>query len=627
MLTELRNASKGWLIVIVGAVILSMGFFGIQDVFTGRTDTALARYKNALVRPQDFDRQFQAAVQRAQIESNGAFTLTEAVATGMHREILEGLMTRATLSAQAEDLGLTASDQMLADEIQSTEAFQSPVSGEFNRQQYIELLSQNGFTPTAYEAAVREELTWRPLVDAVALGQPQPRVMAETLWARQSETRAISYFAVTPTMAGEPPEPTDEELRAFHQDNAAQFSTPEFKAVTLMIVKRSDVADQVEVDEDLLLKDYEFRQTEFQQPERRSFRRLGFDSAQAAADARAALAAGETTFEALAEARGFELSNLTQTDIAREDVIDQSIAEAVFTLADGALSEPLSGDFGWNLVEVTSVTPAQVTPFSDVRGQIEEEFFNEQADNVIFELTSTFDEERDFGAELADAADTAGLPVRVVSAIDVNGFDAEGALVTALPQGLRQGIAALAAGEETDVVTTPSGETFAARVDAVTPAALKPFEEVETQVRAAWSGDWLRGRLREIGSDVVSRTEGGEALADIAAEFGGAVATQELTAQFSDAVISPSLVNQVFNQPVGSVVRAASPAGDVMAVAEVTGVDRSEPTEDMLTLYQQSGASMINNELTEAFITTLRADADWRVNERMLNQLVPGAGN
>ena len=98
-----------------------------------------------------------------------------------------------------------------------------------------------------------------------------PKALADRLFAYRNEFRTAEVLMV-PTAAMKPPEPTAEQLAAFHKANAAKYTAPEYRTVTLVLVRPEDAAARVEVTEKALEDSYAARKAEFTTPETRALR-------------------------------------------------------------------------------------------------------------------------------------------------------------------------------------------------------------------------------------------------------------------------------------------------------------------------------------------------------------------
>ncbi len=96
---------------------------------------------------------YQTELQRIQRQAKRAITNDEAKRFGLDRQVLSRLISDAALNQQADALGLTVSDDQIAQAITSDPAFKG-AGGQFDRTLFEELLRDNGLTEKSF---VREQ--------------------------------------------------------------------------------------------------------------------------------------------------------------------------------------------------------------------------------------------------------------------------------------------------------------------------------------------------------------------------------------------------------------------------------------------------------------------------------------
>ena len=233
--------------------------------------------------------------------------------------MLQGLVTRAALDNEAARVGLSVGDAVVAAEIKAIDAFKG-VSGTFDRETYRFALERTNQTEADFETDMRRDITRSLLQGTVAGGFSAPDALTDTLYKWVAERRGFSMIRlgeadlVTPV-----PDPTEDELRAFHTANIARFTAPEAKRITFAALLPEEIAADQPVDDAVLQQLYQSRIAEFVIPERRIVERLVYPDQAAADAARAELDAG-TTFDALVTARGLTLDAIDLGDVTREDL-------------------------------------------------------------------------------------------------------------------------------------------------------------------------------------------------------------------------------------------------------------------------------------------------------------------
>jgi peptidyl-prolyl cis-trans isomerase D len=199
-----------------------------------------------------------------------------------------------------------------------------------------------------------------------------------------------------------------------------------------------------------------------------------------------------------------------------------------------------------------------------------------------------FEAARDSGASVAEAARSAGLEVTAVAGIDQANRNPEGALVGLPPPLLRAAFAA-EQGEVSDRIALGSTEAWVA-VDRITPATLRPLDEVRADVVSGWTAQKRQQRLQALGQSVVQAIANGQTLPEAARanRMSVVASSQELqrsafaaaNPQGLAARIPPDLAQEIFAARQGGVVSAVNPEAEAVWVAIVEEIRRTDPASN-----------------------------------------------
>ncbi|MEM7613800.1 MAG: SurA N-terminal domain-containing protein, partial [Pseudomonadota bacterium] len=334
MLNIFRSSgkSKGMSIVVwilLGLLIIGLTGFGLGGAVSGLAGASVARVGGQTVETEDFVRQLDQQRNVFAQQTRQAITMSQAQLFGLDQQVLSQMVTRAALDDQVDQLGLSAGDDIVRDQLMSTGQFQG-VNGNFDQAGYEFFLRQNGLTPSEYEDQLRRDAARTLLEVAVAGGVEMPPEFAETLLTNLAEERRFSVLRLTPEhLESAVPDPSDADLRAYYDANPEEFTTPETRIVAYISMTPEQMADTVEITDEQVAALYDSRAEVYAQPERRIVDVLGFGSEAEAAEALAAITAGEQSFDDLVEARGLAVRDITLGPIT-PDALGTAAREVVF---------------------------------------------------------------------------------------------------------------------------------------------------------------------------------------------------------------------------------------------------------------------------------------------------------
>ena len=595
--------------IIVGVVLLGLAGFGTGGLSGNIRTIGTVGDKDVSV--QEYQRALNEQIRALSAQFGQQITFQQAQAFGIDQVALQQVVLLRTLDNETDDLGISIGDERLFARLQEIPAFQG--GNGFNRDTYRLALQQAGQSTTEFETSLREETARNLLQAAVLSGVPTPDAYAEALARYIGENRALTWAVVDADDLTAPlPGPTEEDQRAFYEANPDLFTAPEAREITYVWLTPNMILDQMEVPDAAVQALYEDRSAEFIQPERRLVERLVYVDAARADDAAARLAAGEVTFEELVAERGLELSDVDQGDVAREEL--GAAADAVFSAEPGEVVGPFNTSFGPALFRMNAVLQAQETTFEEAAPELRDELASDAARNFINANADSIVDLMAGGAAMEDLAERTEMELGTIS-WTTDSFDDIAAY-----DEFREAAATVSEGEFPELRDLSDGGVFALRLDGITPPALRPFEEVQDEVIAAWSEQKQReavlARAEEIAADILPLTS---------------LDTLGLTAIIEERVTRRSFIEgtppdfneTVFDMAVGDV--RVLPADDRALIVRLDDIQDPDMNDDSITAQRESiantAASGIAQDLFEAYASTLQANTDVNLNQQTINAI------
>jgi peptidyl-prolyl cis-trans isomerase D len=607
MLQALRSTVGSWIVKILFVLlILSFGVWGIGDIFRGRTDTTAAEVGDAKISTVELDNAFRQEVNRLRQMLGGQIDAEQAKALGLVNQTLDQLIQRHLLTQAADDAGLRVGDPLVLGQLRAEPAFRNDL-GQFDPEQFRRVLAANQLTEDGYVQLLRTEIKRTQLVGAVAAGAQAPGPLVEDLFRRQAERRIAETVLVPNAAMGDVGTPDDAALTAFHQEKAVRFTAPEFRKLTVGKLTVDDIAKDITVSDEDLHAAYDARAAEFQTPERRTVDQVLVADEAAARKIESSLAQGQSLEEAAAAA-GAEV--LTLNSLTREDLLPE-LTEPVFSLQQGGISAPVQSPLGWHVVRVSGIEPGSTQVFEQVRDTVLADVKRDRAMDTVFESANKVEDALAGGASIEDVAQRFGLRLIEVPAIDANGRKPDGGVVEGLPaaQQVAQAAFGLQQGAATTLTETPDGDYFIARVDAITPATLRPLDSIRAEVVAAWQADQRAQRATKTAGEIEERLKAGSTPQDIAASVPGTVAgvTPALTrAGRETGGLPPGLVQRLFEMKQGEVATAPTQDGQIVVrLKEIQSVDPST-ADAQVAQVRQGVQQAIAGDLLAQFTEALR---------------------
>ena len=629
MLRNMRKAGqtvvgKAIATIFFGALIVSFAIWGIGDIFRATPASTVAEVGDTTITVDQTRNAYTNELQRLGRQFRTVISPEQARAFGLDQQVINNLVTDAVLAEKAREMGLSVSDQLVAASIVNNPAFKG-ADGQFNRAIFDQALRNINLSEAGFVQEQRSAMARLHLAEAIAGDINVPLTAKEALHRYATERRASAYLLLTAAMAGDIPAPTAEQLQSFFNERKSTFRAPEYRAVTAMALDAAALAKPDTVSEADARQRYEQQKAKYGSPERRTIQQITFPS-QAEAEAAAAKIREGATFEAVAAERNVSPQDLELGTFTKAEMLDQAVAEAAFSLEQGATSAPIAGRFGPVLLRVTQIQPEAVRPFEEVAAELRQEVATERAQGQIERIHDEIEDLRAGAKPLADIAREKGLTLVQVPAVDANGLDKAGN-----PVNMHEKDAVVKAafasdiGVDNEALRTGTGYVWY-DVTGIEPSREKNLDEVRDQVASQWREDQVAQRLSEKARGLTERLDKGEAIEAVAQEAGATVKTAtDLARNAAKDDLTAEAVNRIFAVPVGKAGHAANGA-DARAVFKVT----SATVPPLVTSTQQAQntenqlRTAIGDDLINQYIAQVRQDLGVTINQQALRQATGG---
>jgi peptidyl-prolyl cis-trans isomerase D len=621
MLTGIRNTfAKGImrivLVLLMSILVGSFAIWGIGDIFRGGTSTTLANVGGTQISVQTFQTMYNREVQNLGRMLQRGVTPEQARAFRIDERVLSQLVTDATLDERGRQLGLGIDDDTIRNRIVTSPSFRGP-TGQFDRNAFVELLRQNGFTEQSYIDYERRLAVRQQIAGAISDKVPTPQVLIDALSRFQAETRKAQYLVVGARAAGDVGAPDAGTLQAFYEGRRAQFRAPEFRKLVLLTLSPDEQAAFAQV----LPAQIETEVTRLREAaEKRTVQQITFPTPEEATAAAERLKGG-LTFEALATERNISAADLTIGTFGRSEMTDPAVRDAVFALAEGDVSAPVRGAFGTVLVKVTK---AEAFNVEAAREQARQTIARDMGRTAVNEFYDKIERERSTGLPLADIATKVGLTTTVVDAVDTQGRDTTGAQLNLVgaSEFLAPAFRAEVGLENDPAQIRQAGIFIWYEVAAITPARDRTLDEVKDAVEASWREQEVKTRIGRVATDLTDAVRGGKTLAEAGQALGLEVkTTNALTRTATDGDWGSAAIQVLFATAKDRAANAAAADGIdhiVFVTTEITvpeGAVLDARTRGQLT-------QSVEDDVLGQFISQLQKDFGSNVNRVLLRRAI-----
>ncbi len=524
MLEAIRKHAHGWLAkVILGLIAVTFALFGIESYMSGdRSGGIVAEVGKVGISRDEFTREIQGQTDRMRDALGPAFDPTVAETADFRSKVLDSLIERKVLLQGAQALGILTPDAYVASVLTQIPSFQE--DGKFSQQRYEAVLRQNGRTPAAFENELRQSFMLDIMSSPVVHANFTSATSMDQLARWVAQQREVSWADLPATMVAAQVKVETAEIEREYKAKQAEFTDPEQIRVEYVELDAAAVAARIEVSEQAVAEFYAANPARFGLPEQRSASHI-LIAVDQAADPAARAKAKAKAVELLATvqkspARFGELARTESQDpgSAAQDgslgsfgrgMMVKPFEDAVFAMKPNEIRGLVESDFGYHIIRLDGIQPAQTAPLQEARGAIVQELRKQQAQKQFADLAENFGNLVYENADsLQPAATAVGVNVRqsdwMSAKVAPPPFD-HAALADALfsPESVRSR-------QNTEAFEVRPGVLVAARVIEHRPARLRPLSEVAATIEARLRTEQSARLLAEAGASRLKGLKGGE---------------------------------------------------------------------------------------------------------------------
>lgn len=412
--------------IVLVLVTLPFALWGISSYRQAASTDALATVDGVKITQQEFDNAARNYQERMRQLTHGNFDASIFDKPEIKQSILESLVDQKLMAVKARSAGLILSDAQLAGVIEGFEAFQN--DGKFDKQQYRAVLRSQNMTPAIFESRVRNELAVRQLTETYTQNGYASNTVADNLIRLNEQQRVVSVAQLSSAPYLKRAKVDKAAVSKYYENNQQEFHTPERARVEYVMLSTDALQQQIRIDEKEIEQYYKDHQADFGEPEQRRAAHILISVPAKASDAvkQKARAKAEKILQEVKRdpSRFAELAKKYSDDPGSAPnggdlgffgpgMMVKPFEEAADKLKPGEISGLVQSDFGFHIIKLLAIKPANIPPLSKVRNSIVQKLKKQKAADKFAELADKFSntvyEQSD---SLKPAADLAGLPVQ-----------------------------------------------------------------------------------------------------------------------------------------------------------------------------------------------------------------------
>ncbi|GLH38711.1 MULTISPECIES: SurA N-terminal domain-containing protein [Pseudomonas] len=618
MLQNIRDNSQGWIAkTIIGVIVALMALTGFDAIFQATTHKNEAAKVNGDEISQNELSQAVDMQRRQLMQQLGKDFDASLLDEKMLREsALKGLIDRKLLLQGAEQAKFSFSEAALDQVILQTPEFQ--VDGKFSSERFDQVIRQLGYSRMQFRQMLAQEMLIGQLRAGVAGSGfvTDAEVLAFARLEKQTRDFATLNVKADPAAV----KLTDDEVKAYYDEHAKEFMTPDQVIIDYVELKKSSFFDQVAVKDEDLEAAYQKEIANLSEQRRAAHILIEVNDktteAQAKAkieEVQARLAKGEK-FEALAKEFSQDpgsANNGGDLGYAGPGVYDPAFEKALYSLSKDQVSEPIRTDFGFHLIKLLGVEAPEVPTLASLKDKLTRELKAAQVEQRFVEATKQLEDSAFEASDLAQPAADLKLTVHTSKPFGREGGEgvaANRAVVTAAfsPEVIDEGA------NSTAIELDPETVIVLRAKEHLKPAQL-PLESVSAAIRTQLTKEHASAEAKTRAEKLIADLRDGKAPLDKAVD-GQNWKTTEAATRGQEGV-DPAVLQALFRMPKPAAkdkptfTSVTLPDGSLMIV-RLNGVNEAAaPTDEEKAQYRRFLASREGQQDFAAYRKQLEAEA------------------
>ena len=576
MLKFFRNQKDSWLVkgILVLTALSFMSLFGIQGTAGLRQSNKTVYTVNGVkTSAQAFLADFDAKINAQRALTNAPFSLQDALNAGLLSYFLKEKIAEDVAKQAVETAHIYVGDDVVRATIMNKPAFKN-ADGSFNRRLYAEFLRKTGKTERSYVEQVRSDLRAERLFATAGAVVAVPEELAILSYTAQKERRDVDIVRLIEKELPVTQRPAEKELRDLYDNAGDQFVAPEYRKLSVMTLTLNDAAKNLPVSDEELETLYNERSDRYVTEETRTVNQMMFETKEDAQKAFEAVQNGEDFF-AVAEKQANQTREETALGAVVKAGLLTELADPVFSAKKNELIAPVQTAFGWQVLQVTQITPRKVVPFEKAKAELTKEIKNLRAYDRLMNVSVAIEDMLGEGRTLEDVAAANGLTVKTVPFVDMTGLRENGEKADVSQDVLS--VAFVNEEGQASAMTETKDGFFSVRVDEIRDPQQKSFEAAKKELTELWKTEKQHEKAVKLYEKIANTLETRTNLKEIARENG--LKTQTLTdVSRRDARLPETSAADVFKAKKGGIVKTPVPEGYVFI--KVTNVKSADPKKD-----------------------------------------------
>jgi peptidyl-prolyl cis-trans isomerase D len=508
-----------------------------------------------------------------------------------------------------------------------------------SKDQLEQQLAAQGLTLQDGIEGMRQALILRKVQNITSTSVVVTPQELEQALAQAHERSQIAYIAFPPAKFRDQVKPTPEEVRQSFEQDRARYMVPEKRSFQVLVADQAKIAASLVVSDAQLRQAYSGSMDNFRMPERVKARHiLLMTQGKSDAEKKQALTKAQDLLKQLRGGADFaDLAKKNSQDpgsaqnggdlgfIVRGQTVPE-FEKVAFTAKPKEISDVVTTQYGYHIIQVMEKEPARVKPFEEVKTALAEELkkqeVNDKTQSFADQARAELEKSPGSAAEIAKK-----LNLELVSVNKAGSGEAIPGL-GASPE-IDSTLAGMKPKDVSQVLSLPANRLVIVVLNEVIPQRKADFADVEAQVRDRLVLQKAQQLAVDAATSAAAKVRAGEDIEKVAKSL-KLEATKSADFGRVDSVegLGPATyVADAFKKPVGSVIgpvmiQDRNVVYKVLNRQSANPKDFDQERESILVSLKQQKARIQYDLLLDSIMSKLRADKKLKIHPDAMQRLV-----
>ena len=600
---------KRWMMFI--AMIFIIPSFVVTGIYSynrmSDSENDLATVGDTSITMMDFDNAKRQYLDNFRRQMGQSFKPNMLDTAEARASILAALISDRAISLEIASEYMNVGEADAINLVKQAPAFQR--DGKFSTEAYQQFLNSMGKSDEQFVLELRRDLTRQMLLSAVSQTTQASNTVAQRIHDLLTEERTIRTFEIKPTAFLKSVSVTDAEAQSYYDQNKSLFAVPESVDIEYVVLSPESYKN-IKASEDDIKTFYEQNLQRFSTPEERraSHILIAVNNEKTDADAKKEadeiykqLQADPSKFAQLAKSKSADPGSARQggdLGFFQKGMMVPEFDNAVFSGKKGDLVAPVKTQFGYHIIKIVDVKPAQAKPLKEVRGEIEALYQQQAAIRAFAEDAENFSNMvYEQSESLQPVAERFGLKIQTVKNVT---RDFEDQLINPNVIEALYGFDVLEDKRNSNAIEVASNTLLSARVTAHHKQTVKTFDEVKGDIVATLKNQKATEAARAQGSADIAKLLDKKSASG---KFGDkTVISRERPGAYAYEVVTVALRPEANKLPTYTGVQTQDGS---YFVIEVQSSKKIEASPEQLAMRKAELAQLYSNPEQAAFISGL----------------------